>query len=358
MILKRAAALALLLLCLAAPLAAAQAVSPVTGLPSEGPYRPVLVQIGNSREARPAYGLAHADIVYETVYWGPRHTRYLALFAGEHPEAVGGLRSSRVFFAELREMWDCPYVFWGAAGYAGEGLRESQYFNEHQFFAAQETPQGMLFDATRAQPAAGALYYRAKDRLPPHNAMVSLRMLMDGLWPENEDGTPYEPARPGLVFSDTPSRGDVDALRVDVTYEAKDYAPSYRYDAASGLYDRWYDGAPQADADGTPVRAANVIVQYVWLSYPRGSLSLPRIETTGSGPADFFIDGTHIRGAWVRDGIREWTRFLDAGGKQIVLKPGKTFIQLVPMEMGITFADAQGGTHTLDAAASGARPDP
>ena len=70
--------------------------SPTTGLDWEGEYRPVLVQISNSDGARPHWNMSEADIVYESLLWGPGHTRYSCLFNDNHPEFVGAVRSARL----------------------------------------------------------------------------------------------------------------------------------------------------------------------------------------------------------------------------------------------------------------------
>lgn len=342
---KLSVVLALLLLlgtCAAAEPSASSR-SPTTGLPSNAPYRPVLVQISNTPEARPAIGFSSADIVYESIYWGPAHTRYLALFSDTHPEIAGPIRSSRIFFNELREMWDSPYVFWGAQGSVTRGD------STHAFFKNRNVPEAMLFDGTRTY--LPEILARTKDRISPHNAIVYLKTLVENHWPLDADGAPFEPRLPGLRFGGDFSKGGETALSMDIIYEADNYAARYIFDEASGHYIRWYNGVPQADAGGTQITASNVLVQYVWLSYYNNSRSLPIIKTTGSGPLDIFIGGTHIRGTWVRDEMDDFVRYLDGNGNELILMPGKTFVQMVPMEMTIAYTDAEGNTHTLGAEA-------
>lgn len=345
---KRSMALALAgILCLLGALAAAEGragYSPTTGLPSDKPYRPVLVQISNSREARPIYGLADADIVYEAVYWGPGHTRYLALFNDVHPEVVGSLRSTRIYWNELRQMWDCPFVFYGWQGSMNDRHTLKRYYEENG------VNENLLFDGMFR--GLRGLSFRDKDRISPHNAMVYLARLVERQWPTDEAGKSFEAELPNLRFSDQPSRGEQAALAVDVAYAEDDYTARYVYDTSTRQYSRWYNGWRQKDAAGTEIIAANVIVQYMWLSYDEGVRSRPIIKTTGSGPMDAFIDGTHIRGTWVRDEMNDWMRYLDAEGQELTLLPGKTYVQIVPMEMSIAFEDEEGAVHTLSAEAA------
>lgn len=314
-----------------------QGMSPTTGLPTDKPYRPMMVEISNSKEARPADGLARADIVYEGIMWGPRHTRYAAIFNDEHPYEVGSVRSTRLFHAELREGWDCPFSFMGGQNATGVSV--------YDFFKQHNTPRSFLNDGTRG----GTGFFREGFRPNPHNAYVKVNMLSGEYWPLNEDGTPYEPRLPGFVFSEKPSRGVDSAVLVDVFYH-EDYHATYHYEPETRSYRRWYDGAEQNDLNGDAVTCANVIVVYSWLSYYQNSRSLPIVQTTGSGPMDAFIDGTHIRGHWVRDGMQDQIRLLDAQGETLVMLPGKTFFQYVPMDMEIGFEGTDGVRHTLGAA--------
>ncbi|HIT69578.1 MAG TPA: DUF3048 domain-containing protein, partial [Candidatus Aphodomonas merdavium] len=80
--------------------------SPTTGLDWEGEYRPVVVQISNSAEARPHWNMSAADIVYESLLWGPGHTRYTLVFNDNHPDYVGAVRSARINHCQIRQEWD------------------------------------------------------------------------------------------------------------------------------------------------------------------------------------------------------------------------------------------------------------
>lgn len=317
--------------------AGSQGISPTTGLPTDKPYRPIMVEISNAKDARPADGLARADIVYEGIMWGPRHTRYAAIFNDEHPQEVGSVRSTRLFHAELREGWDCPFSFMGGQYATGVSV--------YDFFRQNNVPHAFLNDGTRS----GVGFFRTDTRLSPHNAYVKVNMLVTEHWPQNEDGTPYEPRHPGFVFSQTPSIGEDSAVMVDVFYH-EDYHAMYHYEPQTRTYRRWYDGAEQNDLNGDAVACSNVIVVYSWLTYAQNKRSLPLVQTTGSGPMDAFIGGTHIRGHWVRDGMQDQIRLLDAQGETLVMLPGKTFFQYVPMDMEIEYEGTDGVRHTLGAA--------
>ena len=183
----------------------AQRISPTTGMQylkgRDDAYRPVLVEISNTEESRPQLAMSMADIVYEYVFWGPGHTRYLALFNDYHPEMVGAIRSSKILGMELRNVWDCPIVFMG-------GDNTGTVTNTYAFLEAHKIPKSMLFDGTDPITASEDLFSHVTAREAPNNAVINLKKLTQAYWPKGTDGTLHEPALPTLRFDSKPSQGD------------------------------------------------------------------------------------------------------------------------------------------------------
>ena len=94
----------------------------LTGLPTEAPYVPILVNIDNVSGAWPQWGIKDADIIYEMPIHGLSLTRLMGLFAYTHPEEVGPVRSGRVMHAEMREEWDAAWVFVGVQSKEGSDV--------------------------------------------------------------------------------------------------------------------------------------------------------------------------------------------------------------------------------------------
>ena len=311
--------------------------SPTTGLDWSGEYRPFLVQIDNTSGARPHLNLSEADIVYESINWGPAHTRYTAVYNDNHPSLVGSVRSARWHHCELREEWDCPIVFWGGQQTTGTSI--------YDFFKVNNVANKFLIDGTRNPgrvPYDRALS-RISKRVSPHNAVVDLAYLAENVWPTNDDGTDYVPRNHAFKFSTTPTRGQDSAQEIYICYDAKEYFPHYTFNSASREYERWYNGVEQYDGEsGKRIVAHNVIVQYCKLEYFSGSAQRPMITTTKGGLIDAFIDGQHIRGTWVRNTLSDRTIFLDMNGNELTLLPGKTFIQIVPESFEFSYFNADG----------------
>lgn len=331
-------------------------VSPTTGMQypagRDDAYRPILVEISNTYESRPQLGMSMADIVYEYIFWGPGHTRYLALFNDYHPEMVASVRSSKIIGMALRNGWDCPIVFIG-------GDNSGTSTNIYQFNATHEVPDFMIFDgsvydAGEMEPdddGAGAegasvvalderiqqVFSRITTREVPHNAAVNLKLLAQQHWPEGADSMPYESNRVGLRFGN-PSHEDRGASEVIIPYDENEYLARFVFDASEGYYKRWYNGEPHVDGlTGQQFIASNVIVLYADITYPENIMSQPLWHIAGDGKIDAFINGQHMAGTWKKADDESALAFFYEDGEPLTFMPGKTFVQIVPLDMQIYY---------------------
>jgi hypothetical protein len=62
----------------------------------------------------------------------------------------------------------------------------------------------------------------------------------------------------------------------------------------------------------------------------------PYTVTVGGGPATVLRDGVAITGTWSRPTAAEGTHFLDATGKDIPLRPGPTWVLLLPTSSSLS----------------------
>lgn len=320
-------------------------ISGTTGLPSTTGYRPILVQISNTSGARPHWNISEADIVYEMIYWGPAHTRYVAVYNDNKPELVGGVRSARVGHCSVRQEWDAPYVFWGGQSMDGTSV--------YDFFKTNNVSSQFLFDATGGagtRSGIGGVFSRDSRRASPDDAIANIQVVDSQYWPTNEDGTDYQPRNHSFKFSSTsPSYGSDDAVEIYIPYDEKEYYPSYKYNATDRVYERFYNGAEQYDGQ-TEKRlvASNVIVQYADLTFFKNTKARPVVNLMGEGVMDAFIGGRHIRGSWQRRTLDNRTVFTDLNGEEITLLPGKTFIQIIPTSSSFTYIKADGTEMKMD----------
>ena len=111
----------------------------------------------------------------------------------------------------------------------------------------------------------------------------------------------------------------------------------WTYNAAAGTWARALSGKAQIDAaTGKPIAVANVIVvlaHHVTTLIQEdvtGSKSI-EVQLWGEGPLRIFRDGREYGGKWKRNAEVGNFEFFDPAGKRIPLKPGNSWIQMVPL---------------------------
>jgi hypothetical protein len=107
------------------------------------------------------------------------------------------------------------------------------------------------------------------------------------------------------------------------------------YDAPSGRYSVRQDGRLMP-----AVAPGNVIVQRVQVRATQFKdvlgLPTPYTVTVGGGEAVVLCDGRRYDGTWRRPAPDKGTRFLDRFDKDLALKPGPTWVLLVPQDQPLS----------------------
>lgn len=279
-------------------------INPLNGTPGHPAAEVFGVKIDDTSAARPQVGISAADIVYiEQVEGGL--TRLMAVFGTTLPAQVGPVRSVRATDTQI------------LAQYGPVGLA----------FSGGAPPQLAIVagaDVVNASADNNPQYYsRAGGRASPYNldlpgiaaALAAAGARSIGLlW-----GT-----YPGLSTAQPGTQ-----LNVPVGTTGVDF----RFDPASGRYQRFVAGAPQFDATGPPVSTANVIVMFCQVGPDgigadvNGSPTIGT-NTVGTGPVAVFRDGRRIDGVWSRPSLEAGTTLRDAAGQVIRLAPGGAWVVL------------------------------
>ena len=268
----------------------------------------IVAKIDNTGAGFPQFGVAKADIVYvEQVEGGL--TRLAALFHSVLPDEVGPIRSVRSTDSELLSMYGKPgLVFSGGAG----------------------GPLSMLAATAvvdLSPDRSGAAYWRSQFGDGTHNLHVDLsRLAVDH---RKDLG---EPASPGFQFAATDLRlARAAAVRsIDVTMLAS--RTVFVFDA--GRYTVSHRDTRYVDSDGAAVSTDNVLVQNVRdeADGTVDSVGSPSYisHSVGTGRFTLYRDGKSIAGTWTRPSATAPTSYLDAAGKPVLFKPGKTWVLLAP----------------------------
>lgn len=300
------------------------AVSPVNGALIESAEfaalqqrAPLAVMVENSPEARPQFGLARADLVYEAVAEGGI-TRFLAVYWRNEAEKIAYVRSARIYYIQWAAELGAVYVHWGQVEDPGPVnvwpvLSRLNLRTLNGYFQGEQVG------------------YRDLSRLAPHNVYTNTNLLWGTAQAQGYAGPPA--LEPWKFKDDTvPRPTDRAAAAVDVSFGSpgSDYAVRWEYDASSNSYLRVMGGVPHTDgATGERLTARNVAVQFAVLR-PSGVKSYNIIDTVGTGPAVVFQDGVAIDGSWRKDSEAGRTRFYDSAGNEISFNRGTTWIEVVP----------------------------
>jgi hypothetical protein len=294
----------------------AVATCPLTGTPVPGggvvPARPALaIKIDNYSAARPQSGLDKADVIFEEPVEGGI-TRYAAVFQCQEAPLVGPVRSARnIDIGILGQLGTPLLVHVGGINPVIANIDASPLVN---------------IDLGNY----GSLQVHPAGRVAPY-ATFSTTAQLWGTRP-----TMTTPPQPLFTYSAaTPAGTAVSSVHIDFSGTSD---VTWKYNPSTHVFARYYNATtPDTLADGVQNSAANVIVQYVQISYgpwvenSEGGLEVQAdLYPNASGNVEVFRGGTEISGTWKRSALGSPTQFVTASGAQIPLQPGPTWVELVP----------------------------
>lgn len=302
--------------------------NPLTGLalsPEQRNRRPLIVCINNDYAARPQYGTSQADVVYEYLMEGYGITRFSGVFYGSGSSQIGPVRSARLINLSLGTLYDAGTVCSGASDAVRFALKNDVSFPYLDIDL--DDPSNNRYTVSIGSD------YRTRLR----TATESMRRWLAD-W-----GVERAPGLRGFTFGDLPG-GGAPASEISIPYpSATGSQVAYRYDASSGRYLRFLGGAPHLDGNtGSQLALDNAIVQYVphettaIVEDSLGSLSI-RLNLFGSGRALIFRNGLGYEGTWQSNSGGDVPRFYDGKGREIPLKPGRSWISVVPLTYAVAY---------------------
>jgi hypothetical protein len=266
---------------------------------------PIAVMIDNHPDARPAYGLSQADIVYEAEAEGGI-TRYLAIFAsGEKIEKIGPVRSARPYFVDWDKELSAVFIHCGGSPEALAKIVKENIFGLNEFYN-------------------GDYFWRVKDYLAPHNIFISSDNLNKYL--ESKKLTVGKFLKWNFK-NDSPS-GD-EQNDIDIAFKSPDFVVKWKYDKIKNEYTRYLGGELQKDeGNEQEIKAKNIIIQYQKTEVLDKELRL-KIDTLGSGKAVICLDGKCSLGECRKNNSSSRTRYYYENGEEAQFNGGKFWIETV-----------------------------
>ena len=309
-------------------------INPLTGLPVSDPSvlrrRPIHARIGNDPVIRPQEGLNAADVIYEELIDSlvdPRDpnrinsfmTRITAVYLGQDPPRVWPIRSARLVSIALAREYHAALVHSGASDGIRYRLAQSRQAGE-DFIDLDELFHPSIFNTHREFDWRGS-------------KSVDVRKVRQYLRAQGWE----KDVRPrGFYFTESPPPGGQPASEIYIPYPACCNV-TWRYNPQTGLYERYVRGQPHLDrADNQIIAVSNVIVHFArhentdMVEDSLGSRGI-RIYLDGEGEAWIFRDGRMYRARWRHGDRFQMTEYLTLDGQPFPLKPGRTWVQFVPL---------------------------
>ncbi|MBK5308300.1 MAG: DUF3048 domain-containing protein [Frankiaceae bacterium] len=288
-------------------------VDPLTGEAPRPTGSVVVVKVDNAGLSRQYQrGLGRAAIVYEEIVEAGE-TRFAAVFTTAPSGEVGPVRSVRESDIELlRQYGGVPVAFSGG----NTGVKAT-------FHAAVR--KGYLLDASYdVIPQDYRLGERRADARNFFTSPAALASSRPGA-PAHDVGLRFGP----LPVGGGPAVGVAKAVFSAFVTVRTQYVPE------TGRWAVFQNAHEMRD-----VAPANVIIQRVPIRMSRyvdvlGNRT-PYTVTTGTGPVTVLRDGVALTGTWQRRTASDGTRFVDALGSDIPLRPGPTWVLLLPTTSSLT----------------------
>lgn len=305
-------------------------ICPLTGLPVSDlallERRPLAIKVQNASISRPQWGLPQADIVYEHLAEAGI-TRFTAIYLCRQVEKVGSTRSARFIDLEIPAMYKSLIAFSGTSPGLFPKFKNAD-FKEREFWY----DQGIHSEG----------FYRDKDLraqgVPIEHTLFALPLK---IWEiATQLGINQRQNLEGVNFSAEAPPGGQTATHIHIPYPNREMIVDYYYDPTGGNYLRWDGGQPHVDApSGQQISVTNVIVIYAthvdadfYEDFPRTNHPSVQIQLWGNGPMVLFRDGQAFQGLWARPRREDMVVLRDLTGQvPIPLKPGNSWIQLVPL---------------------------
>lgn len=313
--------------------------------------RPLAVMIENHPDARPQSGLGSADLVYEAIAEGGV-TRFMGVYycgVQAYDTVLAPIRSARTYFVDYASGYNYPlYVHVGGANLEGPtnalGQIGSYGWNQendlNQFSIGYPT---FVRNANRVgrQVATEHTMESSTEKLWE----VGEERGWTNMSPERKVGKkvyPGEDWKDGFTpwkFTDEKMTG---AAATEVSFDFwsgyGDYSVKYTYQPEKGTYLRFLGGEPHNDLNtDKQIEVKTAVVLLTKEKGPINELKHMLYETTGTGDALIFSDGTVTKASWVKEDREDELVFTDNRGQALAMPRGLTWISIVDTSTDVSY---------------------
>ncbi len=316
-----------------APLPAAGALNPFTGLPlAEGAapgQRPLAIMIANDYQSLPQRGLAVCDVMLEALD-ERGGTSLMAMYGDPRTvSTVGPVRYTRDQFVQFAVPANAVLAHIGGSVYAKNLLNVLAYQDVDGIYVGTTT---FVYDPVRGTSAGGNK--RNEDNWFTDGALVAAGGAAVGLSQTGEVNTLFR-------FSNAPAPQGSTALDIDFYYNEANRV-SFHYSPENNHYVKTAFGAPHADENGSQYLFQNVLLLYCGVGLKDDGITLEYNLAGGTG--SLFAGGLVYPIQWKKGAPGEPLHILGQDGQELTLQTGKSYIGLLPEAQvpSLTYLDQAG----------------
>jgi hypothetical protein len=273
----------------------------------------IAVKIENSQAAYPLSGVGDAEVVYEELVEGGI-TRFLALYHCTDTGKAGPVRSARAVDGSIMSPATRLLAAAGGNAIVRKVLKDAKV---------------VLIDEPRAK---GAMRRVPRESVAPEHTLYGATASLRKVGAKHFDDAPPTNL---FEFGALPRGGKKVKT---ITIEFSDVTTVvYKW---SGDEWRRLDGGEPLPVEKGRIAVDNVIIEEHEVDFAKGLVdvalnrSIEIEDVTGSGRAVLFRDGRAFEGRWTRKSATGRVRFETKSGDPMVLRPGTTWIELVPSKKG------------------------
>lgn len=300
----------------------AGAFNPLSGLydldPEVQGNRPYAVVVENAPAARPQWGISTPDILVEGMAEGGI-TRMLLLYSDVNKiPKIGPLRSARHDFVEISQCFDSIFVHCGWSTYAKKKI-ENEGVNNLNGILGYATPF-FSRDSSRASKGTEHTGYTTGKKIKATVASLKYRttVLTDYAKPLNfnAESSPV-----------TPSGGT--CTKIGFTFSSgNDHILSYK----NGVYYDYLNNSPRKDNEKNTLNYKNILVLFCSVTLMGDDAGCVDMALESSNTGYYVSNGGYEKISWTKTGSSSSSHLCikDAGGNDITLNAGNTYIAIVP----------------------------
>ena len=287
----------------------------------KGNDRPIAVMIDNHDDAWPQAGLQRAYMVYEIIVEGGE-TRLMALFKGaDDVEKIGPVRSARHYFIDYAMENDAIYTHFGESPQASSDIKK---------YSIAEI-DGISED--------GTTFWRVKDKAAPHNAVTSMKNLIQSAKNKNYRMTSSEDSVLNYVTDEVNLENGQGAVSVTIPHSQLQTV-SYEYDEENKVYERFARKEAQVDWDTEePITVKNIIITFCdnYTLSDTENKGRQGLKNIGTFDGYYITNGKAIKIKCIKNARDEQTVYQDLNGNEIDVNDGNTFVHICPTDADVEF---------------------